>query len=297
MMIRSMTGYGRKEEGKGSLRLTVEIRAVNHRYADILVRLPRAWSMLEDPVRKQVAQVVRRGRAEVTIVLDEDRSVASSQVAVDWDVARQFVQISREMNERFSLDSSLTAKDLLVLPGVIHTQDSDEEASEDIGEWILELVAGAAQDLSTMKMAEGNLLQKDLLQRLSQISTWIDEVREHVPRVSEEYRHRLSQRINEMLSQVSFEPEQQRMLQEVVIFAEKSDISEEVIRLQSHCLQFAEQLEQEEAIGRKLDFLLQEMNREANTIASKANHLHIQHLAVEIKTELEKMREQVQNIE
>lgn len=296
-MIRSMTGYGRKEEGKGSLRLTVEIRAVNHRFSDILVRLPRAWSMLEDPVRKLVAQIVRRGRAEVNISVEEERSTASSSLTVDWGVAEQFVLISREMNERFSLDTPLTAKDLLLLPGVIHTEDSNEKEGEDISEWILALVESAAQDLSSMKIAEGNLLEKDLTNRLSQIRTWIDEIREHVPQVSEEYRNRLQQRIAEMLSQVSFEWEPQRMAQEVAFFAEKSDISEEVIRLQSHCLQFAEQLEQEEAIGRKLDFLLQEMKREANTIASKANHLHIQHLAVEIKTELEKMREQVQNIE
>lgn len=296
-MIRSMTGYGRKEEGKGSLRLTVEIRAVNHRFSDILVRLPRAWSMLEDPVRKLVAQSVRRGRAEVNISVEEERSTASSSLTVDWSVAEQFVLISREMNERFSLNTPLTAKDLLLLPGVIHTEDSNEKEGEDISEWILALVESAAQDLSSMKIAGGNLLEKDLTNRLSQIRTWIDEIREHVPQVSEEYRNRLQQRIAEMLSQVSFEWEPQRMAQELAFFAEKSDISEEVIRLQSHCLQFAEQLEQEEAIGRKLDFLLQEMNREANTIASKANHLHIQHLAVEIKTELEKMREQVQNIE
>ncbi|CAM3257552.1 YicC/YloC family endoribonuclease [Brevibacillus invocatus] len=248
-------------------------------------------------MRKLVAQSVRRGRAEVNISVEEERSTASSSLTVDWSVAEQFVLISREMNERFSLNTPLTAKDLLLLPGVIHTEDSNEKEGEDISEWILALVESAAQDLSSMKIAEGNLLEKDLTNRLSQIRTWIDEIREHVPQVSEEYRNRLQQRIAEMLSQVSFEWEPQRMAQELAFFAEKSDISEEVIRLQSHCLQFAEQLEQEEAIGRKLDFLLQEMNREANTIASKANHLHIQHLAVEIKTELEKMREQVQNIE
>lgn len=297
MMIRSMTGYGRKEEGRGALRLTVEIRAVNHRFSDILVRLPKAWSMLEDSVRKLVAQRVRRGRAEVNITLEEVRDTASSPLEVDWDVAEQFVLISREMNERFSLESSLTAKDLLLLPGVIHTKDSNEKEDGDLNEWILSLVEAATQDLTSMKVAEGSLLHKDLTNRLSQIVTWVDGIQEHVPRVMEEYRNRLQQRIADMLSQVSFEMEPQRFVQEVAYFAEKSDISEELIRLRSHCLQFAVQLEQEEAIGRKLDFLLQEMNREANTIASKANHLHIQHLAVEIKTELEKMREQVQNIE
>ncbi|WP_400163270.1 YicC/YloC family endoribonuclease [Brevibacillus sp. TJ4] len=294
-MIRSMTGYGRKEEENGSLRATVEIRAVNHRYADIVVRLPKAWSMLEEPVRKTVLPFVKRGRAEVTVTI-EGESQATAGISVDWNLAQQYVHLSQEMSKRFSLDTSLTVKDLLLMPGVVHTSQTDDR-SQDTDEWILSLVRQAGQDLLSMKVAEGKQLHLDLVERLAQIGKWVDEIRDLAPQVSEEYRKRLQQRIAEMTDSLSSQLEPQRMLQEVALFAEKSDISEELTRLQSHCNQFAQKLEDEEAVGRKLDFLLQEMNREANTIASKANHMQIQHLAVEIKTELEKMREQVQNIE
>jgi len=294
-MIRSMTGYGRKEEEKGALRGTVEIRCVNHRYADILIRLPKTWNMLEDQVRKTVAPFVRRGRAEVSIAIEgEDQAAAG--ISVDWDIARQYVHLLRDMSERFSLDASLTARDLLLMPGVVHTMETEQD-TEGLSEWILHLVRGAAEDLLTMKTAEGRHLQQDLQARLAQISLWIGEIKRLAPLVIEEYRTRLKQRIIDLAGPLSLPMEPQRILQEVALFAEKSDISEELTRLQSHCGQFARQLESEEAVGRKLDFLLQEMNREVNTIASKANHMQIQHLAVEIKTELEKMREQVQNIE
>lgn len=294
-MIRSMTGYGRKEEGKGSLRATVEIRAVNHRFADILVRLPKTWSMLEEPVRKTVAQFVKRGRADVTISM-EGESQEKTGISVDWNLARQYVTLSQDMCERFSLESSLTVKDLLLLPGVVHTTETEEPCPE-TAEWIMGLVREAGQDLLSMKIAEGKQLQHDLMERLAQIGVWIGKIRLLAPQVSEEYRKRLQQRIAEMTDQLPIQLDPQRMLQEIALFAEKSDITEELTRLQSHCNQFSQQLEGDEAVGRKLDFLLQEMNREANTIASKANHMQIQHLAVEIKTELEKMREQVQNIE
>lgn len=296
-MVRSMTGYGRKEAEKGALRVTVEIRSVNHRFSDILVRLPKAWTMLEDSVRKQVASFVRRGRVDVAIALEGEAAETRSEVEIDWHLANQFVQIAREMGERFSLETPLTPKDLLLLPGVVHTKDGKEHADKDTGDWILDAVRAAAEDLLAMKQAEGTQLQMDLSKRLSQIREWVSQLQELVPQASEEYRKRLQQRMADMLNQVSVELDPQRIVQEVAIFAERSDISEEVTRLQSHCLQFSEQLGRDDAIGRGLDFLLQEMNREANTIASKANHLHIQHLAVDIKTELEKMREQVQNIE
>lgn len=295
-MVRSMTGYGRKEDVHGSLRLTAEIRAVNHRFSEILVRLPKAWTMHEDAVRKIVAQFVRRGRVDVTIVVDGSAD-SSAGVAIDWEAAEQFVSLSREMCERFSLVDPLTAKDLLLMPGVVRTQETEAADHEKVAEMLLALVREAAEDLLTMKMAEGVQLYRDLANRLGSVQGWVEEILLLAPAVTHEYRSRLQQRISEWASQAPFEIDQHRVAQEVAFFADKSDISEEVTRLKSHLSQFAEQLDKEDAIGRKLDFLLQEMNREANTIASKANHLRIQHLAVEMKTELEKMREQVQNIE
>lgn len=276
--------------------MTVEIRAVNHRFSEIQVRVPKAWSMLEDPVRKLVAQYVRRGRVDVTIAMDGS-SQTTSGVAIDWSVAEQFVALSRELCERFSLETPLTAKDVLQFPGVLQANDVQSVSGEEASEWILGQVKEAAEALLAMKEAEGSQLRKDLANRLQAVKAWAEEIRRLAPVAVEEYRLRLQQRLSEWAKQASFEWDQQRVAQEVVLFAEKCDISEEVTRLQSHCIQFAEQFEKEEAIGRKLDFLLQEMNREANTIASKANHLQIQQMAVEMKTELEKMREQVQNIE
>jgi uncharacterized protein (TIGR00255 family) len=201
------------------------------------------------------------------------------------------------MNERFSLPEALTAKDLLTMPGIVRMEETLQMPAEELEEWLASVVGGAASDLFAMKQAEGKKLSDDLAQRLSQINAWTRRIGELAPLAVEEYRKRLHQRVAEMFGEASFELEQQRLAQEIVLFAERCDVSEEMTRLQSHCSQFAEQLTKTEAVGRKLDFYLQEMNREANTIAAKANHLPIQHLAVEIKSELEKMREQVQNIE
>lgn len=291
-----MTGYGRKEDSKGSIRATVEIRAVNHRFSEIVVRLPKVWNMLEDSIRKLVAQYVKRGRVDVTVSV-EGKSSSATVMDIDWDVAEQLVSISREMTQRFALETPLTVKDLLHFPGVIHTKESEDDNVEELAEWLQDLVRGAAMDLVSMKETEGKLLHADLASRLTAVNTWTREISQLAPLCKEDYKGRLEQRVSEWAGLTPFELDAARVAQEVAFFADKSDISEELTRLDSHCQQFANQLGKEEAIGRKLDFLLQEMNREANTIASKANHLRIQHLAVEIKTELEKMREQIQNVE
>ncbi|MGG1661584.1 YicC/YloC family endoribonuclease [Brevibacillus sp. NRS-1366] len=294
-MIRSMTGYGRIDEVKGSTRLTVEIRSVNHRFSEILVRLPKAWSILEDPVRKLIAQFTLRGRVEVSISLENIQSISAA--SINWSVAEQYVALTREIDRRFLLETVVTAKDVLFFPGVLHTKETEAANDDELVDWLLAQVQVAAKDLLSMKVAEGRQLYADLTKRLSHVSEWIKEIHQLAPLGMEEYHSRLQQRLNEWTHQAPFELDMGRVAQEVAFFADKSDISEEITRLESHCHQFVEQFGKDEAIGRKLDFLLQEMNREANTIASKANHLRIQHLAVEIKSELEKMREQVQNVE
>ncbi len=293
-MIRSMTGYGRNESVRDNVRLTVEMKAVNHRFCEILVRLPKAWGHLEDRVRKMVAQHVRRGRVDVSIAVDWSAQAPSS-VAIDWSAAEQYVLAAQRMNEQFLLSEPLRAKDLLLLPGVVQLQELSEAAPEEMEEWLLAVVEEASKDLLAMKQTEGRQLYEDLIHRLNLVAAWTKEVRQLAPQAVEAYRNRLQQRIGELAS--PFELDQQRLAQEIALFADRSDISEETTRMESHCSQFVEQLTKDEAVGRKLDFLLQEMNREANTIASKANHLPIQRLAVDIKTELEKMREQIQNVE
>jgi len=295
-MIRSMTGYGRSETARGPLRLIVEMRAVNHRYCEIAARLPKAWGMLEDRVKKIVAHSVRRGRVEVTVTMERSDEQAGD-LQLDWSLADQYIQTIRHIQSRYSLPDTFAAKDLLTLPGILQSADRLVTAVEDMEEWVASAVKAAVDDLLLMKKREGEKLSHDLAQRLSMLETWTNEIRELVPVSMKDFRQRLQQRVTQVVEMTPFELDEQRLAQEIVLFADRSDITEETTRLISHCTQFSEQLTNQEAVGRKLDFLLQEMNREANTIASKANYLPIQRLAVEIKTELEKMREQVQNIE
>lgn len=295
-MLRSMTGYGRSETARGALRLAVEMRAVNHRYCEITARLPKAWGMYEDRVKKLVAASVRRGRVDVTVAIEQSDE-QSTGVQLDWSLADQYMMAVRQIQSRYSLADSFSAQDLLALPGVLQSVDRLVTKSEDIEEWLASAVQAAADDLLSMKKREGEKLAHDLAERLVSLTAWTNQIRELAPKSMQDFRQRLQQRLSQVKDAAPFELDEQRLAQEIVLFADRSDISEETTRLISHCTQFSEQLISQEAVGRKLDFLLQEMNREANTIASKANYLPIQRLAVEMKTELEKMREQVQNIE
>ncbi|WP_232696924.1 YicC/YloC family endoribonuclease [Brevibacillus daliensis] len=293
-MITSMTGFGRKEIERDGIRLTVEIRAVNHRFCEIHVRLPKNWMMFEDRMKKQVSACVQRGRVDVSINVEQLVEKGAS-LTVDWQTAEFYVMASRQLNERFSLPEPLHVKDLLHMPGVITEATSPVLTEEQIEGILTTCTSYALEDLLLMKNREGIALQADLESRLQLIKECSGKMQVYTPEVKDLYRKRIISKIEEFMHEQSYD--EARLLQEVAMMAERADISEEIIRLQSHCDQLAEQLQQEGAVGKKLDFLLQEMNREANTVASKANHLEIQRLAVEVKTELEKMREQVQNVE
>ncbi|GIO00865.1 YicC/YloC family endoribonuclease [Brevibacillus laterosporus] len=290
----SMTGYGRKEIERGSMRLTVEMRAVNHRFCEIIVRLPKIWTMYEERVKKRIATKVRRGRVDVTVSLEAVRD-ESSEVQVDWNTAQFYVTAANQLVERFGLPETLHVKDLMRMPGVLIEASVPELSDEEVEQLLDEATDAALAELYVMKSTEGNLLQLDLIRRLEYIKSTTYTLQDIAPEVREQYRNRLKNRLDEIMEDHMLD--ESKIFQEVALFAEKADISEEITRLLSHCEQFLEQIHSSEIIGRKLDFLLQEMNREANTIASKANHLQIQRLAVEVKTELEKMREQVQNVE
>lgn len=293
-MIRSMTGYGRKEEEHGSVRLIVEMRAVNHRYGEWIVRLPKSWGIMEDPIKKAIAKRVRRGRVEVTISIEQN-PLHTQEAQLNWQLAQHYMALSAQLHERFRVPETMTTRDLLLVPGMIHADQVSATPVEELSDWLLQVVENAADELLAMKETEGSRLAIDLLERLNQVTQWTEKMKELAPQVVEEYRNRLSQRLSAFLKEVPLD--EARIAQEILLFADRSDITEEITRLGSHFHQFAEQLQSEDAVGRKLDFLLQEMNREVNTIGSKANYLPIQNLAVEMKTELEKMREQVQNVE
>lgn len=293
-MIRSMTGFGRKEKECGKYRVAVEMKAVNHRYLEIVVRLPRTMQALEDRIKKAVATQVRRGRVEVHLSV-ERASEAEFFPVVQWDLVDQYVSLARQLQTQYGVREPLTVRDVLTLPGVLLSEEEGTEPDAELEEVILDTVHEAAADMAKMKEVEGRALRQDLEMRLQHIADWTKEISAQAPEMIREYERRLKARIREIASDLSFD--EQRIAQEVVLYADRSDVTEETTRMFSHCEQFASLMLHNEAVGRKLDFLLQEMNREANTIASKAQHLPIQRLSVDIKAELEKMREQVQNVE
>lgn len=293
-MIYSMTGFGRKEAAFDQLRLVVEMRSVNHRFCEITVRLPKSWLSLEDRVKKTVSQKIRRGRVEI-FVSSEAVASPSGGFAINHEVVQGYLRATKELSERYLLPDTWTVRDLLQLPGVVLTGEEAVLSAEEAAERLLPLVEEAVNDLLTMRRNEGRMLHADLCQRLDRIRQWSEEIRTLAPKAVAEYRSRLQERLTEWSAAIPLD--EQRLAQEVLLFAERADITEEATRLASHCQQFAQLLDADEAVGRKLDFLLQEMQRETNTIAAKANYLPIQRLAVEAKTELEKMREQVQNVE
>lgn len=287
-----MTGYGRGDREKDGIRFIVEVRSVNHRFLEIMVRLPSGWMMFEDPVKKVVQSVVRRGRVDVFVTLETaDREQTAE---VDWQLAKSIVQTVREMNQRLGLSGELTAVDLLKMPQV-WTLREKEIVPQDHQSLLMEAVQEACAALLRMRQQEGQALAADLVRRIDNLTRLVDRIRERAPMVVEEYRSRLRQRMNEILSDVDINED--RLLAEAAIFADKSDIQEELTRLESHARQFLDSLSTDEPVGRRLDFLLQEMNREVNTIGSKSGDRLISSWVVECKSELEKMKEQVQNIE
>ncbi|PTX61212.1 uncharacterized protein (TIGR00255 family) [Melghirimyces profundicolus] len=291
--IRSMTGYGRGVASSGDLRFTVEIRSVNHRFLELTVRLPAGWGSLENDIKNEVRKTVRRGRVDVTVTV-EGKKNSQRKLAVDWNAVEELREAARVLREKWGVEGTLTLSDLLQHPEVLRV----EEPVADPEEWggtLLDAVKRAVGSLSEMRKREGDVLAQDLARRINTLRVCVKEIRKRAPEVVAEYRRKLEERIRELLD--GTDPDPERLLTETAIFADKADIQEELTRLSSHFDLFSDTLKQEEPTGRRLDFLLQEMNREINTIGSKANDAAITERVVDCKSELEKMREQVQNIE
>lgn len=293
-MIRSMTGYGRSEVQTPGGRFTIEMRSVNHRFGEVLVRLPRDLAPLEDRVRAAVQGRVLRGRVEVTI-MREDRASRGKTVRPDLDLAAAYAQALRDLAGTLGVSDGLTLAQVAAFPDVIRV----EETKDDIDLlWpaLVPAVDAAAADLVGMRESEGRRLAEDLearLRRLDELATAVDgRSRASVG----EYVIRLRERIAGLLGEVPVD--EGRLAAEVAIFAERSDVSEEVTRLRSHLAQFRTDLQQADgAVGRRLEFVLQEMGREVNTTGAKANDLEITRAVIAMKGELESMREQIQNVE
>lgn len=292
MMVISMTGFGRSKAVSDSFTVNVEVKTVNHRFNEINIRMPRQLLRLEDKIKKKVNQHIRRGRIEIFISIEGENAV-TRKVHVDWQLVEEYYQFLKTAREMYHLEGAITLQDLLNRSEIIHIDES-ENGNEELEKLILTATEDAVILLKQMRIAEGEELKKDLLLSLSQVKNIIMDLEQYAPLVVQLYKDRLTKRMQEF---VSGQIEETRILTEVALFADKADINEEITRLKSHIGQFIHTLNDNEPFGRKLDFLVQEMNRETNTIGSKANDASIAKKVVEIKSLLEKLKEQVQNIE
>lgn len=296
-MIRSMTGFGQADKLAGGIRLSVAVRSVNHRYGELTFRMPREWLLYEDGLRKLVTARVKRGRTELFVSAEYEGGAGETPpVEIDWSAADGYVAAAGELRRRFGFADDLSLKDMLALPGLVAGRrglPTGDETERLLGEAVTE----AVDALVRMREVEGAHLAADLRERLAVIADLRGRAGLLAAEASQQYEARLRQRVAELLGERAAAVDETRLVTEVALMAEKSDIHEELARLDSHLQQFADMLELGEPVGRKLDFIAQEMNREINTIGSKTSHVALTGIVVELKAELEKVREQAQNIE
>jgi uncharacterized protein (TIGR00255 family) len=292
MMVISMTGFGRSKKESDSISVNVEVKTINHRFCEFNIRMPRQLLKIEDKMKKKLNQHIRRGRVEVYVSI-EGESTVTRKVHVDWNLIEEYYQFIKQAREKYEIVGNVTLQDLLTRSEIIHIEES-ETGNEELENLVLAATEEAVILLKQMRITEGDEVKKDLLTSLSQIEVNLLELQGHAPIVAKVYKERLVKRVREFMNG---QIDETRILTEVAVFGDKADINEEITRLKSHIGQFIHTLEEQEPVGRKLDFLVQEMNREANTIGSKANDSNIAKMVVEIKSLLEKLKEQVQNIE
>ena len=294
-MIKSMTGFGRSEYNDGKRNIIVEIKTVNHRYADISVRMPRRYSFVEDKVKNTIKEKIKRGKIDVSIMV-ENLTENDVNIKLNTMIAQQYYDNLKELQSQFDVTGDITLQYLAGMPDVLKAiPDVDDE--EEMTKCILQPVREAAANLEAMRMVEGEKLAQDLIMRGDIIKGLVDQIEERAELVPKAYTEKLRERIQELIGNSVTVPED-RILVEAAIFADKCNITEELTRLNSHMDQMKSIIEKSsQPDGKKLDFLVQEMNREANTIGSKANDITVTNLMLQVKAEIEKIREQVQNIE
>lgn len=291
--VRSMTGYGRGEHLAQDRKFVVEMKSVNHRYHDLNIKLPRVLASLEDNIKKCIAKNVFRGKIDVYVSF-ETFSADDVEIKLNESLAKAYaekIHILEDLLQQKNEDIvSLTAR----FPDVIVVEKAQKE-EEVMWAGLLPALEQALENFIAMRQREGENLKQDILQKANRIQNLVDDVKVYAPTVVVEYQEKLQNRLKELLDKVDVDP--QRLAMEVAIFADKGCIDEELTRLDSHLKQLNEMMEQGGQVGRKLDFLVQEMNRESNTIASKANDIQIVKATIELKSEIEKIREQIQNLE
>lgn len=293
-MIRSMTGYGQAEGELPGGSVLIDVKSVNHRFLEAVVRLPRELQNLEEPLRKTVQQAARRGRFDVFVTVERSAEGVGG-IDIDWPLVHAYAEAARELRSKLGLQDDLSLQQLLQLPDVVRIRSAPQGEAE-AKEALVQTLKTALAGLMRMREAEGAHLSADLSARLDALEAERQTVANLAPDTVRDYAAKLRERIRELL-QGEADVDEQRLAAEIAIMADRSNVEEELIRLDSHIRQFRKLLQSDEAVGRKLDFLIQEMNREVNTIGSKSARTEITASVIEMKAELEKMREQVQNIE
>ena len=292
-MIKSMTGFGRCEVQEGQRKITVEMKSVNHRYLDVAMKMPKKLNFFEAAIRSELKNFIQRGKVDLFINY-EDYTQTNVCVKYNRELAEEYLKYLNQMAEEFSLDNDVRVSALSRYPEVL-TMEEQTADEEKLWKLLEQAIKGAAQGFVETRIKEGENLKNDLIEKLNGMLGHVDFITERSPQIIAEYRQKLRDKVKDLLEDSKVD--ENRLLTEVTIFADRVCVDEELVRLRSHIEATKEALIQGGSIGRKLDFIAQEMNREANTILSKSSDLEISNRGIELKTEIEKVREQIQNIE
>lgn len=292
-MIKSMTGYGSGVSSANGKEFTVEVRSVNHRYSDINIKCPRMYAFAEDAAKKRAAQFIRRGKTDIFVTV-ENKEAQGGAVKVDTQLAQGYLKGMRILADELKIPCEINAAAFLRVPDVFIV-DKAQEDDEVLLNAILEALDKALEGYDAMRSTEGQRLYDDMTLHLKTVEEITDKIAERAPSIVEEYRQRIEARMKQIMEEIPYD--ESRLLSEVAIFSDRVNVNEEIVRLRSHGAQMKDMLNGSEPVGRKLDFLIQEMNREINTIGSKSNDLETARLVIDAKAEIEKLREQCQNVE
>ena len=292
-MIKSMTGFGRSEIVKGNRKISVEIKSVNHRYLEAGIKMPKKLNVFESRMRDLLKKYATRGKIDIFINYEDD-SESQVNLKFNQNIADEYMAIFNNMSEKYNLKNDMTVGGLARFPEVI-TMDEVQEDEEELWHFIEEAMKVAREQFVNTRILEGENLKKDLLGKLDHMEELVAFVEKRSPEIMKEYRSKLESKVKELLGDTTID--ESRIATEVIIYADKICVDEETVRLRSHIEHARKCLNEDGGIGRKMDFIAQEMNREANTTLSKANDIEISNAAIDLKTEIEKVREQIQNIE
>lgn len=289
--MNSMTGYGKGVAESAGRKVGVEIKSVNHRFLDMNIKLPRTLGFAEDIIRSEVKGAITRGHLDIYVNYERE---SGGKISMDEQLARDYCTMAAKAAMKFSITNDLSVSALFRMPEVVVVKEEDED-EEAVGKLVEQAVREALNGLSVMRAREGEMLMRDFAEKLANISAFVDEVEKLAPVTVEEHKNRMRERITEMLGDVAFD--EARLMNEAAFFADKVAVDEEIARLRSHIAHFGDICRAEGALGKKLDFIVQEMNRETNTIGSKCSDSKIAQCVISAKCEIEKVREQVQNVE